>query len=247
MALQIALIAVLGWTAGWLINYIADVLPLTRQLNHPVCVLCGQRLSWGEFLLGKPCPTCRNRRPRRFWIVQALSVAGSIWFWLYPSNRLGFWIGWILLVYLAIVAVIDIEHRLILHPVSIVGAGLGLLIGIWLRGWSQTLIGGAAGFGMMLLLYYLGDWFARWLARKRGQDLEEVALGFGDVNLAGVLGLMLGWPGIVAGLLLAILLGGAVSLLIIASQVITRRYTPFTAIPYAPFLILGFIILLYRS
>jgi len=151
------------------------------------------------------------------------------------------------LVYLAIVAVIDIEHRLILHPVSIVGAGLGLLIGIWLRGWSQTLIGGAAGFGMMLLLYYLGDWFARWLARKRGQDLEEVALGFGDVNLAGVLGLMLGWPGIVAGLLLAILLGGAVSLLIIASQVITRRYTPFTAIPYAPFLILGFIILLYRS
>jgi len=33
-------------------------------------------------------------------------------------------------------------------------------------------------------------------------ETDEVALGFGDVNLAGIMGLLLGWPGITAGLVI---------------------------------------------
>ena len=113
------------------------------------------------------------------------------------------------------VVVIDLEHRLILHPVSIAGAVLAAIFGVWKHGWVETLIGGAAGFGMMWLLYLFGELFAKWMARRRGGLANEVALGFGDVNLAGVLGLLLGWPGIVLGLFLTILLGGVVSLLYI--------------------------------
>jgi leader peptidase (prepilin peptidase)/N-methyltransferase len=75
--------------------------------------------------------------------------------------------------------------------------------------------------------------------------LSEVALGFGDVNLAGVMGLLLGWPGIVLGLVLAIFLGGFVSLIYIVIMLITRRYKTFAAIPYGPFLVLGGVILIY--
>jgi prepilin signal peptidase PulO-like enzyme (type II secretory pathway) len=56
---------------------------------------------------------------------------------------------------------------------------------------------------------------------------------------------MLGWPEIVGGLLLAILLGGVVSALIILGMALLRRYKAMTAIPYAPFILLGAIIFLY--
>jgi leader peptidase (prepilin peptidase)/N-methyltransferase len=74
---------------------------------------------------------------------------------------------------------------------------------------------------------------------------DEVALGFGDVNFAGILGLLLGWPGISAGLLFTVLAGGLISLLIILGMLITKKYKAFTAIPYAPFLILSAFYLLY--
>ena len=79
----------------------------------------------------------------------------------------------------------------------------------------------------------------------RGQPVEEDALGYRDVNLSGVLGLMLGWPGILAGLTIAILLGGTVSLLYLLVTMATRRYHAFTAIPYGPFLIAAAIALLF--
>jgi leader peptidase (prepilin peptidase)/N-methyltransferase len=72
-----------------------------------------------------------------------------------------------------------------------------------------------------------------------------VALGFGDVNLAGVIGLMLGWPLIVFGLLFAILLGGAFSLLFVVFMMSRKKYEAFSAIPYAPFLVLSVIYVFY--
>jgi len=151
----------------------------------------------------------------------------------------------LLLLYFGVVVVIDVEHRLILHPVSLVGALLGLGVGIWAHGMQSTLIGGIAGFGIMLAFHGFGNLFARLMARLRGAEIDEVALGFGDVNLSGVLGLLLGWPGIVGGLLLAILLGGVVSLFYLVFMLILRRYRIFTAIPYGPFLVASAVLLLY--
>ena len=84
------------------------------------------------------------------------------------------------------------------------------------------------------------------MARRRGEPIDEVALGFGDVNLSGVLGLMLGWPGITVGLLVAILAGGMVSAFILARMMLRKEYQAYTALPYAPFLILAGAVLLFR-
>jgi leader peptidase (prepilin peptidase) / N-methyltransferase len=70
-------------------------------------------------------------------------------------------------------------------------------------------------------------------------------LGFGDVTLSGVMGLLLGWPGIMGGLLIAIGLGGVFSLLFILIKLITKKYQAFSSIPYAPFIIFGSLILIY--
>jgi leader peptidase (prepilin peptidase)/N-methyltransferase len=97
----------------------------------------------------------------------------------------------------------------------------------------------------MLVFYFVGEWYVRFMSKKRGLDKNEVALGFGDVNLSGIIGLLLGWPGITAGLLFAVLAGGLTSLFLIIRMVLRKKYNAFTAIPYAPFLILGVVILLY--
>jgi prepilin signal peptidase PulO-like enzyme (type II secretory pathway) len=150
----------------------------------------------------------------------------------------------ILLVYFGIVVIVDIEHRLILHPVSIVGAFLALVIGIQLHGIVATLLGGVAGFGLMWLFYFLGLQFTNLIFRLQGKPLEE-GLGFGDVNLSGVLGLLFGWPGVIFALFLGILIGALVGLVYMALMAINRRFKTFATMPYGPFLVASAVILLY--
>ncbi len=232
-----------GWLLGWLVNYLADVLPLTRRLSAPQCLHCGEQLPISTYLAFQRCPSCGKSRSRRGMAVQVVLMTLLAWAWL-TTPKLGFWPSALLLAYFTLVTVMDLEHRVVMHPVSIAGAALGLVIGTWAHGLLRTLIGGAAGFGIMLVFYYGGIWFARYLARRRGQSISETGIGFGDVNLSGVLGLMLGWPGILAGLTLGILLAGAFSIILLIIVLLARRYEHFLTFPYAPFLVLGTAILL---
>jgi leader peptidase (prepilin peptidase)/N-methyltransferase len=162
-----------------------------------------------------------------------------------PSGRLGFVRGMILLIYFALVAIIDFEHRLILHRVSGLGAMLALWLGWELHGLPETLAGGITGLGVMLGLYLLGALLMGWLAKLRGQVLKEEALGFGDIILGGILGMLLGWPGILAGLMLTILLAGAASLIYLGIMLANKRYRSDLAIAYGPYMVLSGFILLY--
>jgi leader peptidase (prepilin peptidase)/N-methyltransferase len=189
-----------------------------------------------------------------------VAVASFLYFWLFPPIGLGLTLGLIVLTYFGVIIVIDLEHRLILHPTSLAGAILGLIVGTIiysksdgvLTGALTSALGGIAGFGIMFILYQFGALVARIRARKMqtaGQDEDgEEALGGGDVYLAGVLGLMLGWPNIILGLTYGVLIGGFISLLAIIQLFIKRRYTEnvmMTFIPYGPSLILGAFYVLY--
>lgn len=236
----------LGWFLGVVVNYISDVLPYKRRLAQPFCIECGlEQPLVGYIFWPRKCPSCGTRRNFRTWIVELLFVSLAVWMWNSPPESLGFWIGILLLAYFAVIVVIDLEHRLIMHPVSIIGAIIGLTIGIWFNGLSLTVLGGLAGFGTMFVFYLGGILFAKIISRIKKTEIDEEALGFGDVNLSGVLGLILGWPVIFAGLFLAILGGAIISLLFMFGMVVSRRYQSFVAIPYGPFLIAGAVILLY--
>jgi prepilin signal peptidase PulO-like enzyme (type II secretory pathway) len=234
------LAALLGWLAGVIINYISDVLPSRRQLAKPSCLYCDNRYPWiNYFVWPRRCPQCKQSRAWRSWVVELFTILATLWLWQNPPLRIGFAAGYALLIYFGIVIVIDIEHRLILHWVSLFGAVLSLLLGVYIRGWQATLFGGLAGFGIMFSLYFLGILFVRFINRRRMRTSEGEALGFGDVILGGVLGLLLGWPAIVLGLVMAFLLGGIFSLLYLLAMIFFGRYRSFSAIPYGPFLIAG--------
>jgi len=236
---------ILGWLAAWLVNYISDVLPVTRSLSQPACPHCAVNTEWRDYLFFRRCQACGKFWRFRAIVVQVLTLVIAVYIWVNPPARLGFWIAFTILVYMLVVMVIDLEHRIVMHPISLAGAALGLAIGTMLHGLPETLAGGVAGLGFMYILYALGQLFSKQLAKRRGEPIED-ALGFGDVTLSGVLGLFLGWPLILAGLLGSILIGGLISLLIVIAMLVTKRYQAFTAIPYAPFLILGALYILLK-
>jgi leader peptidase (prepilin peptidase)/N-methyltransferase len=178
-------------------------------------------------------------------MVEAAGAITALWLWQRSTGVGEFLLGSTLLSYFAVVLVIDLEHRLILHPVSLAGVILGLGAGLWRHDIISTLAGGLAGFTIMFVLYLLGGIFIRMIMKRTRRSVDEVALGFGDVALASVLGLLLGWPGIVPGLILAIVLGGLASLIYLSAMLISRRYQPFSAIPYGPFLVASAVLLLY--
>ena len=252
--------AVLGWVAGLFVNYASDVLPVTRRFSQPVCFNCQTPFSWTEYLTLRACRKCGTHRSLRTWIVQIAAVASFLYFWLFPPIGLGLSLSLIVLTYFGLIIVIDLEHRLILHPTSKAGAVLGLITGTVIyskvaaipSAVLTSILGGIAGFGIMFILYQFGAFVARIRARRmqaagQGDDGEE-ALGGGDVYLAGVLGLMLGWPNVILGLTYGVLIGGFVSFLAIIQLLIKRRYaanTMMTFIPYGPSLILGAFYVLY--
>jgi leader peptidase (prepilin peptidase) / N-methyltransferase len=239
------LLTLLGFACGVLVNYLSDVLPVKRQLVHPFCQHCGQELSWVNYLFWpRRCSSCAHRRPWRVWVVEIAAVIITLCLWLWPPSRLGFIYGLVLMAYFGVVVIVDIEHRLILHSVSIAGAILALVIGIRLHGAIETLSGGILGFALMWLFYFLGLQFTNLIFRVQGKPLEE-GLGFGDVSLSGVLGLLFGWKGIWIALFLGVLIGAIVGLVFMFLMAATHRYKSFATMPYGPFLVASAVILLY--
>lgn len=158
------------------------------------------------------------------------------------------------LVYMAIFAliiVIDMEHKLILFVVIIPAAALALLdavITTYPPGLVEALIGGAAGFGVFFLMYNGGFLFTYIMGKLRGQEIDEVAFGYGDVMMAGLSGLILGWRALIFALFITVFLGafGAIAYLL-SRRLMGARYSAFTALPYGPYIVAGtIIILLYR-
>jgi len=228
-----------GWLLGMVVNYLADVLPRERRFVRPSCFYCNETLGWINYLfLPRQCKKCgRHRRPRAI-LVEVFFILICIYLWMYPPERLGFPVSILLLVYFILVTIIDIEHRLIMHSISFLGALLCLVTGIWLHGVRVTFLGGVIGFGIMLGVYLLGLGFTQLLMRwHKYAIIEEEALGFGDVTLSGVIGLLLGWPGVLAAIILGIIIAGLVSVLYVLVKAIRHEYRVGLSLPYGPFLV----------
>lgn len=236
----------LGWLVGGLVNYLSDYLPGNRKLVLPYCLGCHKPTGLASsFILPRKCENCARIPGIRPIIVHICYAILVFLLWRYPHPELGFILSLAVCVYFGVVIVIDFEHRLILHPVSMVGALLGLWVGTVLHGLVVTLMGGLAGFIIMFLLYQGGRLFLRLLVRWRNYAGVDEALGFGDVILGGVIGLMLGWPGIAVGLVLAIIFAGAISLLVLIFLFISHRYRSNVTIAYGPYLVASAFLLLF--
>jgi prepilin signal peptidase PulO-like enzyme (type II secretory pathway) len=208
-----------------------------------MCLECNAPFTWRDYLFYR---ACHNGHPRkmRVWVVQFIILAASVYTWVKPPSKIGYFLGLLLIIYFGVIFVIDVEHRLILHPTSVIGALLALIVGTVAHGIVPTLLGGLGGLLIMLAFYGFGVLFTR-IRTKRllaiGQEPDdEEALGAGDVILVTILGFIVGWPLIWLCLLYGILLGGLVSIFIIIWLVVRGKYSAgalMTFIPYGPYFI----------
>lgn len=253
MNLTLLLILLFGWLIAVLVNHIASILPLketlwqkpfcTRRLNFDgleavslakkgetpaaaeICHAPRPPLAWSGLLAtlsgNRHCPACGKPLGWRHTAVEIVFPALLAVLYL----QFGFtpYFGWTALytTILTILFITDLEHRLIQHAVIFPAILLALAGSFFSPAftWKQAIAGGAVGFISFYLLALLA----------RG------GLGEGDVTLSAFLGLIIGLPNIIAALLYGMLLGGAVSVILL----ITRRATMKTFIPYGPFLILA--------
>jgi len=245
-------VILLGLITGMVVNFLADILPSKYdQSNHDKkpgllkCIYCNNPMDVKDYLSFRHCKYCDHNQSSRKWIVVFIFPVLLTSLLIFPHDRFEFWQLWLLLAYFSVVVVMDLEHHIILEVVSLAGVFLMIPLGWMIHGFMNTLWGGVAGFGIMLVVYYLGIVFAKIVSKGRENPVEEGALGAGDIRLGGVVGLLLGWPGISLGLLFAILSGGLVSLVILVQSLARRKYQSFMAIPYAPFLVFGALLLLF--
>ncbi|TFH33330.1 MAG: prepilin peptidase [Anaerolineales bacterium] len=238
----------LGLFLGILVNLLADSLPDQRSLQRARCQACGAPRSLPEWsalvtLLSsqRSCAYCGTQRGVRSWFVEIFAIIGTFELTLYNATPGYFFPTLVMGFVFLLIVVIDIEHRLILHSVTLPA---GILFFLFAGSnpdltYARSLIGGAFGFGFFLLLYWMGDLFGRWMARRRGLDQNEVPFGFGDVTLATVIGLLLGFPAAIEALLRGMFYAGIFSIGYVIYLSLRRRYSAFIPIPYGPFLILG--------
>jgi len=237
---------VLGLITGILVNYLADVLPATRRLSQPVCPECSQPYPIKATLLSLPCPRCGHKQLKRHLVVLITSVILCLLLQFFPFHELNFWATIPLLIYLGVIVVIDLEHRLVLIETSLFGLILMLVYGLTFHGLINALSGALGGMLIMLALFLLGMGFGKVVGILRHKAISEVPFGFGDVVFGTILGLLCGWPSIAAGLLLGIILFSAYSVVWLITLILTKRYKSFSnAQALTPFLILGSIILFY--
>lgn len=184
-------------------------------------------VSW-MFLRGR-CRTCREPISPRYPVVEL--VTGVLF--AAVAVRLGpdWAVPGFLVVVAGLVAIsaVDLERFIvpnrILYPTLFISAPL-LLIAAALDGdWSSArtaAIGGAMAWGLLLAIH---------LISPRG-------MGFGDVRLAGLIGMMLGWLSlghVFVGLFLGFLTASVVGVALIAAKRRGRK----DKVPFGPFLAAG--------
>ena len=245
--INLMLYAIVGGVIGVLINYLADVLPQTRRLSKPLCPNCQNSYSLRGYLISFKCPNCGAKPIPRTFFVLVGSVIIAVLMGIFPLQGLSFWLTLPALIFLGIILVIDIEHHVVLIETSLAGLILFFAYGWFLNGLLITAVGGVAGFVIMLLIYFFGILFSKGLGKIRKVEINETALGFGDVYASAFLGLFVGWPMVIFMILMAIILSGVYSFLYLVVKSIKKDYQSYTTIPYTPFLIMGAVATFYIS
>lgn len=248
-ALVFAALAALGLGAGVVVNMLADRLAGDEEppWRAEMCQTCGEALPMSRLMpilalqaTRRRCAACGKVASLR---APLLGIALAVIFPLLaervldPANstRISPWLilvlDLIVCCFLAFIFAVDLEHRLI-FDISIYPP-IALLLAVALifdrKALAAMLFGVIICGGLFLLLYGLGFLL-----------YQQEALGFGDVKLAVLIGMLVGWPAIGTAIGLAALFGAAISVLLLGAGTASRR----TFIPFGIFMALGAVLAL---
>lgn len=197
-------------------NAIIDRLPRNESwvTGRSHCDKCGHVLNTIDlipifsylFLQGK-CRYCHKLIPYRNVLIEIIMGLGAIFL---TNSFLIFWVT-------VVIAVMDWETRMVSEWL-IFFWGILVIMGNW---------GNFGNWGNLLGVIIIGGIWA--VSKGR-------AMGFGDVEIALVMGLALGWPKIIFALWVAFVAGAIVGLMMMARKQAKAK----SVIAFGPFLIFGY-------
>jgi leader peptidase (prepilin peptidase)/N-methyltransferase len=223
--------------AGWVSNILANRFPIEdRPLFGPIhCMRGGEPLRWYDhfplfgFLFQKGvCRHCGKSLPWRFPALETLMVIGLVAAWPRFQNAplYIYIVNAFYIVLMILVGAIDLRHRLIFPVMIYVGCIVALVTGFFSGGHPDGLLPdglGSVALGALFcgITFQLLYWLAIAIYRVR-------ALGFGDVLLAVLIGMTLGFPASVASLFMGAVLNGIAAVLVwILGRKKRREFIPY--------------------
>lgn len=226
-ALMAAIFALAGAAVGSFLNVCIDRLPAGRSIIRPpsFCDSCQRRIPRRQLIpllsflwLRRRCSHCGASIPWRvFWVEAVTGVSFALLYWHFGlTAELA-----VALFYFSIfivIFVIDIDHQLILNRIVYPAAAIALIIDIFMPepGFLNGLLGGGVGLAVLLVpaLVFRGG------------------MGWGDVKMAGLIGLVVGFPQVLVAVVGGVIVGGLVAVILLLFRIKGRK----DAIPFGPFL-----------
>ncbi len=253
LSVQVLCLFGFGVIIGSFLNVVLYRLHTGKSLSgHSHCLSCGRRLTALELIplisylgLRGRCASCHSYIPVRYFVVELLSGVLFASLLLVASTTLELLLGAAFVSLLVLTAVYDLRHLII--PDELV---------LWLTavamsaaGYRLYETGDSLGFACAMGAAFLGSlfFFGLWQV-SRGRWI-----GFGDVKLAFPLGLMAGATSVFSMIVLSFWVGAIVGVGLLGLQALRRRgklslrflrgrITMKSVLPFAPFLIVGFLL-----
>jgi leader peptidase (prepilin peptidase)/N-methyltransferase len=176
-------------------------------------------------VLGGKCRDCATRISPIYPVIETVTAV------LLLAGFFKFGLSFDFLVYavvapaLVIITAIDIEHQIIPDVITLPGIALGLAVGTYTIGYTDSLLGFFVGGGLFYLLAVLSNG----------------GMGGGDIKYISAAGAFLGWQKVLLVIFIGALLGSVVGVFQIAVQKKSRK----SLIPFGPFLAAGTLITLF--
>ncbi|MDP3800008.1 MAG: prepilin peptidase [bacterium] len=221
---------VYGLIGGSFINALLWRIPKNKNIafDRSECIKCGHKLSFLDlipvlsfiFLLGR-CRYCQKKISWQYPLVEIVSGLGLYFLALEFNGSELIWLCGIFLLSVFIF-VYDLKNLIILNGSVFLGV-LWIALGLWffkIENFENNILTGLVIFSFFFCLYFFSK--GRWV-------------GGGDAKLGLFLGLWLGWPMGLIGLLFAYILGSIVGIPLLIFRLVSLK----SKIPFGPFLITG--------
>ncbi len=232
--MELIFVFCLGLLVGSFLNVCAERLPEGESVlwGRSHCDFCKKTLRWYEliplvsYILQRGrCLRCRKKLSLQYPIMELVTGAGFVALFHYTSGPLLSFIALAgLFSVLLVIFVADLKYQII--PDSMVWAGITFsVMYIYTSGQWPIFI---ANYLFSAIISTLAFWALWAITRGRG-------MGLGDVKFAFVMGLFLGYPGVIVAFYIAFLTGAIVGVILM----ITGKKKWKSKIAFGPFLILG--------
>ncbi|WP_226036529.1 prepilin peptidase [Aquibacillus saliphilus] len=221
---------IIGIVFGSFFNVVGLRVPKKKlfQSQRSYCPHCNHTLSWYElipvisFLMqqGK-CRHCRGSISPIYPLIEMFTGLLFAYSFYTFGLQLELITSLLLVSLLAIIIVTDLTYMLIPDRILLFFLPLFVIIRIFvpLEHWWSPLLGAVIGTLLLAIIIIV----------SRG------GMGGGDMKLFGLLGIVLGFKGVLLAFFLSTLFGSIISIVLIGLKIIERK----KPIPFGPFIVLG--------